>query len=360
MRTAVWLSLSVVLLSVPLRGQTTRGLVDSVGYATRPEQMEALLPLVQALEAEELARDDSAVWAVHGENWVTGISPHDDYVYAGRVYWHLFRKYHAKTAILIGVAHKAWRWNEADRLIFDAFRYWRGPWGKVPVSALREELLGSLPKEHVVVSNAYESEEHSLEGLIPWLQMQRRDVEIVPILVPYMHWGRMDTLATELARALAKAVKARQWVWGKDFVILISSDAVHYGDEGWGGKNYAPFGADSLGHAKAVQREYDLIRRYLTGPIQGERLRDFLYTLVDSTNLRNYKITWCGRFSIPFGLDLSRHLASELGRPVPEGYLLRYGDSWTLGRLPVSLGGLGVTAPRSLHHWVGYAAIVYF
>ncbi|HFE52948.1 MAG TPA: AmmeMemoRadiSam system protein B, partial [Bacteroidetes bacterium] len=156
--------LVALLTAVPLYGQGVRGLVDSVGYAVKPEQMQALLTVVEKLEAPAVARDDSAVWGKYGENWVTAVSPHDDYVYAGRVYWHLFRKYHAKTAILIGVAHKAWRWNEANRLIFDAFRAWRGPWGLVPVSDIRGELLKQLPKADVVVSNAYHAEEHSLEA----------------------------------------------------------------------------------------------------------------------------------------------------------------------------------------------------
>lgn len=39
--------------------------------------------------------------------------------------------------------------------------------------------------------------------------------------------------------------------WGRDFCIVISTDAVHYGDKEWGGKNYAPYGTDSAGYAKA-------------------------------------------------------------------------------------------------------------
>ena len=342
------------------QAQTTRGLVDTVGFARFPEQLERVIALSDSLERDSLAQRDRTIWSKLGEDWVTAISPHDDHVYAGRVYWHLFRHYRAPRAILVGVAHKAWRWGEANRLIFGSFDQWRGPWGPVKVWSLRDSVLRRLPNDAFTVSSRYQSEEHSLEAMIPWMQYRRRDVQILPFLVPYMHFGRMDSIASQLAHVLAVLIRREGLEWGKDFVILISSDAVHYGDQGWGGKNFAPFGADEAGYRRAVQREYRLLSSYVLGPISPERLNRLLYSLVDSTDLKKYRIPWCGRFSVPFGLLLTYHLSRELGRPTPAGYLLRYDTSWGLGRLPVTLRGLGVTAPRSLHHWVGYAAVVYF
>jgi AmmeMemoRadiSam system protein B len=361
MRALLLLGLAAVLSpSESVIAQITRGLVDTVGFARFPVQMERIVALADSLEKDSLRALDQRLWAKAESDWVMAISPHDDYVYAGRVYWHLFRKYKARHAILIGVAHRAWRWGEADRLIFDSFDRWRGPWGPVRVWSLRDSLRERLPAELFTVSNNYHAEEHSLEALIPWLQFSVRDVEILPVLVPYMHFERMETIARELAGRLAELVRAQGLNWGSDFVIVISSDAVHYGDESWGGRNYAPFGADLAGYERAVQREYALLQNYLLDAVSPARLRLFLYELVDPKDLQTYRITWCGRFSIPFGLLLGYYLSAELGRHTPTGHLLRYDTSWGLGQMPVTIGGLGVTAPRSLRHWVGYAAVVYF
>ncbi|MDZ7374133.1 MAG: AmmeMemoRadiSam system protein B [candidate division KSB1 bacterium] len=349
-----------VCLPMAVRGQRTRGLADTLGFARFPGQMERVIQLCDSLERDSLALRERAVWASRRKGWLVAISPHDDYLYAGRVYWHLFRKFSAPRAILIGVAHRAAQWGEANRVLFDSFEQWRGPWGPVTVWDLRDSLLRRLPNDLFRVCDACHAEEHSLEALIPWMQYRQRNVQILALLVPYMHWGRMDTIARALARSLAELTRVQKLVWGEDFVILISSDAVHYGDDGWGGRNFAPFGVGETGYGAAVNREYRLLREYLLGSVSPNRLRALLYELVDPDDVRTYRITWCGRFSVPFGLLLSYHLAAELGRNPPEGVLLRYDTSLGLGRLPSSIDGLGVTAPCSLRHWVGYAAVVYF
>jgi hypothetical protein len=79
--------------------------------------------------------------------------------------------------------------------------------------------------------------------------------------------------------------------------------------------------------------------------------------------VRRYRIPWCGRFSIPFGLELLRKTARNTGLPVPRGTVYRYATSLSEPELPVEIetrrGGLGYTAPSNLHHWVGYAAVGY-
>lgn len=336
-------------------GEGVRGLADTVGFSRTADQIEAVVRFSEALEADSLAVEVERF----PEPWIAGIAPHDDHIYAGQVYVHVMRQIRAKRVILLGVAHRAWKWGVEDRLIFDAFEKWRGPYGPVRVSDVREAILDRLPADCFLVSNDCQSEEHSLEGLIPFLQYYNRDVEIVPILVPYMEWERMDTLASLLAGVVGELVEANGWVLGKDLAFLISTDCVHYGDEGWDGKDYAPFGADETGYRKAVEREYDLIQNHLVGPIRPERLLSLLYRLVDEADVHEYRITWCGRFSIPFGLDFLYHLTQSLGRPPLSGHLLRYGTSVELGKLPVEALGLGVTAPNTLRHWVGYCAVGY-
>jgi hypothetical protein len=98
----------------------------------------------------------------------------------------------------------------------------------------------------------------------------------------------------------------------------------------------------------------------LTGPLDRDRLREFLYTCVDRDDVMKYELTWCGRFSIPFGLDVASRVAETLEHRPLTGTLLGYGTSVSEAGLDLDAApGLGVTAPNNLHHWVGYAAIGY-
>ena len=100
--------------------------------------------------------------------------------------------------------------------------------------------------------------------------------------------------------------------------------------------------------------------RTLDGPLDAHKLHGLLDVLVDPDSL-DYRLPWCGRFSIPFGLELLRKLALATEGGLPQGALLRYGTSLSEPELPVSpatrAAGLGYTAPSNLHHWVGYAAV---
>ena len=40
-----------------------------------------------------------------GSDLVAGISPHDDYLYAGRVYYPLFKNLRTREAVIFGVTH---------------------------------------------------------------------------------------------------------------------------------------------------------------------------------------------------------------------------------------------------------------
>ncbi len=69
------------------------------------------------------------------------------------------------------------------------------------------------------------------------------------------------------------------------------------------------------------------------------------------------RVTWCGRFSIPFGLALAYYLNRNVKSPPLDAVLLRYGTTLDPGRSVPGVEGLGVTAPASLHHWVGFFAM---
>jgi len=335
-----------------------RGQMDTVGFAVRADQMDAV-----STQCRKLAEPQEKVLREHfGRNdstrFVAGICPHDDYCYAGRLYELLIPRIRAKRVILFGVFHKARVFDCRNQLVFDAFKTWHGPYGPVKVSPLREEILKRLPADDFIVNNDMQTVEHSVEAIVPWLQAYNREVEIVPILVPHMDWETLDRLATDLATALSAICRENGWRLGEDLALICSADAVHYGDAGWGGSNYAPFGADVEGYERAVERDLGLAQKHLCGELKTEKLRDFLNQCADSKDVTQYKITWCGRFSIPFGLKVAASLANDLEARKLEGTLLDYGTSVSEESLDLEgLGGMGATAPNNLHHWVGYAAL---
>lgn len=197
----------------------------------------------------------------------------------------------------------------------DAFTHWQGPYGDVRVSPLRERLLRQLPDASRIVDDEMQAIEHSVEAKLPFLQHANRHVRIVPILVPAMAYARMDDIAAALAHALDVAMRDDGLEWGRD-VALVATDAVHYGDEGWNGRDFAFFGADADGYAKAVAHERAILRDCFEG---------------------------------------------ELRREAPlNGTILGYATSLGEQRIDVAdLDGMGVTAPATLRHWVGYAAVGY-
>jgi AmmeMemoRadiSam system protein B len=346
------------MMGLPSDGDRVRGQMDTVGFAVDAHQAEEVVSTALGLEHDSLADQDRRLGMGPDDGFLGGICPHDDHLYASRVYVHLSERITAPRVLLVGVFHRAKSWALEDRIVFERFEAWHGPWGEIEVDPLRGELIKALAPDSFVVDNTMHCREHSLEALLTFLQKGHRDRRIVPILVPHMGWQRIETLSDELARALATIMEAQGWRLGRDIAIVISSDAVHYGPD----FDHAPFGTDATAYQLAVARDRQLVGEFLEGRLNAGKLRELFNTLVNPATL-DYRLPWCGRFSVPFGLELLRKVCLATEERVPTGALLRYGTSLSDRELPVSeavrSSGLGYTAPSNFHHWVGYAAIGY-
>jgi AmmeMemoRadiSam system protein B len=335
-----------------------RGLADTVGFAHLECQIEAIVQRIAAQDGAKLERilEDNSVAA--GDRWRMAIAPHDDYAYAGLMYPLALRNVAASVVVIFGVAHKARQLGLEDQLIFDSFTHWAGPYGDIAVSPLRERVMNTLPEGSYRVSDEMQSIEHSVEAKLPFLQHYNRAVEFVPILVPPMSLARMNELASQLARAIALIMDEEHLEWGSDLALVSSTDAVHYGDEGWGGKNFAVYGADAGGYAKALAHERQILLDCFDGDLRPDKIERFTrYTLADHDH-REYKWTWCGRYSVPFGLLTAWHVQQLRGALPLAGTVLGYTTSLEGQRIKVDdLAGMGVTATATLRHWVGYAAV---
>jgi AmmeMemoRadiSam system protein B len=323
-----------------------RGLADPVGFAHQAWQMDEVMRRIGALRPAEPRRE---------KPWRLAIAPHDDYAYAGVLYPLVFSNVAARTVVIFGVAHKARALGLEGRIVFESFTHWHGPYGPIPVSPLREAILGALDPDLYVVHDEMQSIEHSVEAKLPFLQHRERSIEIVPILVPAMPHARMGEIAAPLARAIAEATRARGWRWGSDFAMVVSTDAVHYGDEGWGGRDFARYGTDDAGYRQAVAHDRAIMDECFADALLPEKAALFSKRTVREDDWREYKWTWCGRYSVPFGLLAEWHLLQALGDPPLAGEVLGYATSLDAPRVRVDdLDGMGVTAPATLRHWVGY------
>lgn len=347
-----------ILLSSSLDGQSKPELlmrvpVDTVGFAHLGWQMDSVMVRIGKSNHDDLIRTRQP----EGTLWRTAICPHDDYTYAGWLYPAVLRNIKARTVIIFGVAHRARQFNLENQLVFDSYKFWHGPYGPVKVSSLREDIFAQLPEDMAVIHDSLETVEHSVEALIPFLQYQERDREIISILVPYMDFKRMQTISQHLAGALLSIMKQKKLLWGEDIALLITSDAVHYGDEDWGGKNYARYGTDSKGNARAISHEQEIIRTCFKGELTEEKIARFFAYTVNQDNFREYKWTWCGRYSIPLGLLTSLNLQSLLKNNPLTGIPVAYASSISQPHVKVDDLRMGRTAVATARHWVGYPAI---
>lgn len=326
---------------------------DTVGFATRQADMTAVI--AAALEAEDL--DEPPRFE---QPFVGAILPHDDYLYTGRTVVHTLDGLQAKRWVILGVCHACRREGVRDRLIFEDADAWDIGGERVRVARMLRHLLRQELGEFAYIDEDQHAREHSVEALVPWLRQARSDAAFVPVLVPGMSHDRMAEVAEAFGKALADICYEEQWTPGVDVGVLISADAVHYGCEGWGTRTYAPFGCGETGHAAGVTQDMGICVDALSGPVTPESAWSFADAVWDETDpTYPYLITWCGVYSIPFGLLTLDAWMDAGGRAALSGELLRYGNSLGDGRLGADVGSLGVTAPNTLGHWVGYPALGY-
>ncbi len=334
--------------------ETVRGQKDGVGYARIKEQMDEIFNISSEPPSPEVFGEEPPSSAL------CVIVPHDDYLYAGRLYRILVPLIKAKTVFIIGPLHR-WRDFEIkNKIVLDSYSHWRTPDGNVKVSQVRDLIVKGLSEDKYVVNNTASDSEHSIEGPLYFLKHSNPDVEIVPILVPPMDFQTMTSIMDELITVVGTYMEFNNLKVGEDFGFIISADAVHYGKD----FDYIPYGeggCDAL--EKAVKEDKEIMTNLLSESVTQKRIKAIFERFQDLYSPEKAKITWCGRFSIPFGLFLSSNLykvanARKERWKVLYGHPLCYSTSVNSPTLS-SKTGLGTTAPSNLYHFVGYPG-VYF
>ena len=182
-------------------GQEIRPIRDNVGFCWDAYEMDSLINyLSHNYKGEQFSP----------ENLVAAISPHDDYLYAGRVYYPLYKILRTREVVIFGVTHGTVRKAMNDPkniLIFDDYKFWQGPYKNVEVSPLRDFIKDHLNKDYFITSDKAQDIEHSIEALIPFLQHYNRDIKITPIMVTAMPYERMEKISGELSEIIIDYIK---------------------------------------------------------------------------------------------------------------------------------------------------------
>ncbi len=336
----------ILLFNIMVSAQENkvRPVRDNVGFCWRASEMDTLMEYLS--ENPEVKNPGNGLL-------IGGISPHDDFLYAGRVYYPLYPLIKAKEVVIFGVTHGTVRkaMNDPQNvLILDDYKFWKGPYKDVEISPLREIIKSKLDKNYYIVSDKAQDIEHSIEALVPFLQYYNRDVKITPIMVTQMSFDRMDSISKDLAGIVQEYISSNNLKPGKDIFFLISTDADHYGDD----FNNTPFGKDEKAHSEATENDRRIAGTYINTELTYNDINGLSKELWGSPEIKTPVPLWCGKYSVPFGLLSIYHIADRLNLKGLNGRLLKYSDTWTEKPLPVYGTHMGTTAPFSLEHWCGF------
>ena len=149
---------------------------------------------------------------------LAAISPHAGYMYSGGVAGAVFSQIRIpQAAVILGPNHR----GIGAPVALAASGTWDMPLGPVPINAaLAGLLLQALPHSTIKDDPQAHTMEHSIEVQIPFLQVLRSDVSIVPIALSHLRYPS----CREIGQALAKGVQD----YGNEVLLVASTDMTHY------------------------------------------------------------------------------------------------------------------------------------
>ncbi|MGD1006211.1 MAG: AmmeMemoRadiSam system protein B [Ignavibacteriaceae bacterium] len=347
----IFIILQLYNITSMLMAQGIRPIRDNTGFCWNSSEMDELMKYLEynAYNEEEFRSKDL----------VAAISPHDDYLYAASVYYPLYKLIKVKEVVIFGVTHGTVRkvMNDPKNIIIlDDYTYWHGPYGKVEISPLREIIKNNLNKNDFIISDSAQDIEHSIEALVPFLQYYNRNIKITPIMVTQMPFERMDQVSDELTKIISGYISQNKLKPGEDIFFLISSDANHYGKD----FDNIPYGEDESAHSNGTKNDKRIAKNAFNGILTKNKIETLTKELWGRPMDKPPSPVWCGKFSIPFGLLTISKVIKSVSSKELNGNIYKYSDSWTEGVIPIKHTNLGLTAPFSLKHWVGWLSAGFY
>ncbi|MFC2134007.1 AmmeMemoRadiSam system protein B [Bacteroidota bacterium] len=331
--------------------QNVRPARDEIGFCWNAEEMSTFIEYLQTNYDEESNYSH--------KNLVAGIVPHDDFLYSGRISFPLFKLIKTKEVVIFGVTHGAVRRAVGDPqniLILDNFDQWTGPYGNINISSLREIVKRKLDSDYYIVNDNAQMLEHSIGSLLPYLQHYNPKIKITSIMVTKVSFDRMEEISDQLSKIISEYIASNDLEFGEDIFFLFSNDANHYGDD----FNNSPYGIDAAAHKKATDNDRRIAKECFAGVINKDKIVKFTEELWPELGKSDYPPLWCGRYPITFGLLTTTKVIQLLTSGSLTGQIFGYSDTFTEQVLPVKGTSMGITAPFSLKHWVGFLSVGFY
>jgi AmmeMemoRadiSam system protein B len=162
-------------------------------------------------DPDKLRKDvESYLVPVKNTQALSCVVPHAGYMYSGHVAGAVFSHLHIPATVILLCPNHTGR---GEALAINSEGGWQTPLGRVPID---EVLAESLKREFPQLTEDTEAHrsEHSAEVELPFLQVIRPDVEIVPIAIGTHQLEVLLALGSVLAKA--------------NTLIIASSDMNHY------------------------------------------------------------------------------------------------------------------------------------
>ncbi len=148
------------------------------------------------------------------------VAPHAGYIYSGPTAARVFARVPIPgLVVILAPNHTGICAARSGVSLWDAGAF-RTPLGDVPIDAEASTALRELSQGVVESDHDAHRAEHAVEVELPFLQLLRADVRIVPLVIAWDAWDRARLLGEMLARLVQAA--------GEPVLLLASSDLNHY------------------------------------------------------------------------------------------------------------------------------------
>jgi len=155
-----------------------------------------------------------------GRPAVAVVVPHAGYIYSGPTAAAVFARVTIPGLVIIVAPNHTGMSDAKSGVSLWEEGAFHTPLGDVPVDAGAAQALREISKGFVEVDHDAHRAEHAVEVELPFLQMLRSDVRIVPLVLAWDAWEP----ARQLGDVLASLVRAT----GEPVLLLASSDLNHY------------------------------------------------------------------------------------------------------------------------------------
>jgi hypothetical protein len=207
------------------------------------------------------------------------VAPHAGLVYSGQCAAHVLARVALPPVVVVLAPNHTGRSTAPGGASVWTRGAFATPLGEVPIAeALADALLARC--DLTAADKVAHTEEHAVEVELPFLQMLRADVSLLPIVLAWDDWRHAEQLAADLA-ALVRD-------WPQPVLLLASSDMTHY---------------ESAARARAKdERALAAI-----GRLDGRGLLDVC---------RRERITMCGRAPAAVVIEACRQLGAKAAEVV--------------------------------------------